>query len=296
MAIRNVATRVLNVAFEEHGPVGGDPVVLLHGFPYDPHSYDEIAPALGERGYRVVVPFLRGYGPTRFLSDKTLRSGQQAALGQDLIDLLDALRLSPAALVGYDWGGRAACITAALWPERVRCLVTCGGYNIQDIARAAIPQAPEIEHKLWYQYYFHSPRGLAALKSNPRELCELLWRLWSPTWNFDTATYARSARSFENPDFAAVVAHSYRHRFAYVEGDAALEPIEGLLAKHPPIRVPTISLSGRDDGVTPLIDPDPAATHFLGSYERRVLDGVGHNVPQEAPGATLRALLDLLGS
>jgi len=253
-----------------------------------------MAPSLGAEGYRVIVPYLRGYGPTRFLSTTTLRSGQQAALARDLLDLLNTLSIPRAALVGYDWGGRAACIVAALWPERVRCLVSGDGYNIQDIAAFAAPQPPETELRLWYQYYLHTPRGRAGLAANRRELGDLLWRLWSPSWRFDDSTYAQTALSFDNPDFVDVVVHSYRHRYGYAVGDPMLETIEIALTKKPKIRVPTISLCGAHDGVSPPPLKDTDADCFTGSYERRVLPGVGHNIPQEAPAETLSALRELL--
>ncbi|OYQ23703.1 alpha/beta hydrolase [Pseudomonas mandelii] len=292
--IQYTKTSVLMVAYEEHGPATGDPIILLHGFPYSPRGYDEIAPALAVRGYRVIVPYLRGYGPTRFNSPDTLRSGQQAALAQDLLDLMDALAISKATLCGYDWGGRAACIVAALWPERVRCLVTGDGYNLQNIPGSTQPQAPETEHRLWYQYYFHTPRGVEGLTKNRRDLCELLWKLWSPTWAKGPERYPLSAPAFDNPDFVEVVIHSYRHRFMYTPGDPALEWMEKALTKQPPISVPTISLCGADDGVGPAEEIDEDIEHFTGFYERRVLAGVGHNIPEEAPEATLKAILDLL--
>ncbi len=292
--IKTVRTPILDVAYEEHGPAQGDVVVLLHGFPYDPRCYDEVAWSLGAEGYRVIVPYLRGCGSTRFLSASTLRSGQQAALARDLLDLLDALAVPRAALVGYDWGGRAACITAALWPKRVRCLVTGDGYNVHDIAAFAIPQSPETEHRNWYQFYFHTPRGQAGLTAYRRELARLLWQLWSPSWRFDDATFAETAASFDNPDFVDVVIHSYRHRYGYAVGDPALEAIEIALARKPQISVPTISLSGGDDGVSPPPAEDTDRLKFSGPYERRVFPGIGHNIPQEAPAATLAALRDLL--
>jgi pimeloyl-ACP methyl ester carboxylesterase len=292
-AIRNVRTPHLDVAYEEHGSANGEPIVLLHGFPYDPRCFDKMALALAADNYRVIVPYLRGYGLTRFLSEHDPRSGQQAALGRDLLEFMDALAISRATLMGYDWGGRAACIVAALWPGRVRALVTGNGYNIQDIASAAAPLAPEMEHRLWYQYYFHTMRGRDGLEANRRELGKLLWRLWSPSWRFDEATYARSAASFDNPDFVNVVIHSYRHRFGYAPGDPALEEIERALARQPAIRAPTISLWGADDGVGPPSEMDKDAPRFTGRYERRILPGVGHNIPQEAPEATLAALLAL---
>jgi pimeloyl-ACP methyl ester carboxylesterase len=294
LPIRRIRAPTLDIAYEEQGPSHGDPVVLLHGFPYDPRGFDEMAPALAARGYRVVVPYLRGYGPTRFLSAQTMRSGQQAALAQDLRDLIDALAIPRAALVGYDWGGRAACIVAALWPERVRCLVTGGGYTIQDIAASTNPQSPEMEYRLWYQYYFHTARGRDGLAANRSAFCRLLWRLWSPTWRFDDATYARSAAAFDNPDFVDVVIHSYRHRFGYAPGEPTLEAIERALAGRPAISAPTIALWGADDGVGPPSETDNDAARFAGRYERRVLPGVGHNIPQEAPAATMAALLELM--
>ncbi len=292
--LRHIRTASLEVAYEEHGPRDGGPAILLHGFPYDPRCYDGMAPVLAGAGCRVIVPYLRGYGPTRFLRPETPRSGQQAALGRDLLELMDALSIPRAALVGYDWGGRAACIVAALWPDRVSALVTGEGYNIQDIAASAKPASPEQEHRFWYQYYFHTPRGRDGLDANRNGFCELLWRLWSPTWRFDQATYARTAASFDNPDFVEVVIQSYSHRFGYAAGDPALEEIERELAARPPIRAPTIALCGADDGVAPPRATDTGASHFKGRYERRVLPGIGHNIPQEAPEATAAALLELL--
>jgi pimeloyl-ACP methyl ester carboxylesterase len=295
VSILRVRTATLDLAYEAHGPAAGDAVVLLHGFPYDPRCFDEVAPPLGRAGYRVIVPYLRGYGPTRFLSAETPRSGQQAALARDLLDLLDALAIPSAALMGYDWGGRAACILAALWPERARCLVTAEGYNIQNIPRSGVPAAPWIEHRLWYQYYFHSERGRAGLAANRADLAKLLWRLWSPSWAFADETFGRTAPSFDNPDFVDVVIQSYRHRYGYAEGDPALEPIEQALVAQPVIAVPTISLCGADDGVSTPPDMRDDAAKFGGRFEQRVLPGIGHNIPQEAPAETLRALRDVMG-
>ncbi|OLF53012.1 alpha/beta fold hydrolase [Pseudomonas chlororaphis] len=294
LSVQYIQTPRLHIAYEHHGPAEGEPVILLHGFPYDPRSYDEIAPDLAARGYRVIVPYLRGYGPTRFAGPGILRSGQQAALAQDLLDLMDALKIPRAALAGFDWGGRAACIVAALWPERVRCLVSADGYNIQDIAGASEPRAPDTEHRLWYQYYFNTQRGVDGLTANRRELCALLWQLWSPSWARGDALYGLTAPSFDNPDFVEVVIHSYRHRFRYAPGDPSLEHIEQALVRPPPIRVPSISLCGADDGVGPASVEDEDLGRFSGPYQRRVLAGVGHNVPQEAPEATVQALLELL--
>lgn len=290
----HIRTSMLDVAYEAHGPVDGEPVILLHGFPYDPRGYDDIAPALAERGCRVLVPYLRGYGPTRFINAQVMRSGQQAALAKDLLDFMDALNIPQATLAGYDWGGRAACIVAALWPERVRGLVSGDGYNIQDIAKSLEPRPPETEHRLWYQFYFHTQRGVDGLTANRRAFCQLLWSLWSPSWAAGPSLYGQSAPSFDNPDFVDVVIHSYRHRFMYAPGDPALASIEQALALQPTITVPTISLCGADDGVGPPPLEDDDAQHFSGFYRRQVLPGVGHNIPQEAPQATLAALLELL--
>jgi pimeloyl-ACP methyl ester carboxylesterase len=292
--LKRVRTSTLEIAYEDSGPEAGVPVLLMHGFPYDPRCYDEVVPVLVAAGYRTIVPYLRGYGDTRFLSPATPRSGQQAALGQDLIDLMDALNLPSAALVGFDWGGRAACIVAALWPQRVRCLVSANGYNIQDIAGSGHPAPPAQEHRLWYQYYFHTERGLAGLAANRREFCKLLWQLWSPNWKFDDATYERTAPSFDNPDFVDVVIHSYRHRYGYAPGDPALEGIEQRLAGRPPITVPTIVLQGEGDGVGAATRADTQARFFTGPYQRRLIPVIGHDVPQEAPMETTAAVLELL--
>jgi pimeloyl-ACP methyl ester carboxylesterase len=289
-------TSTLEIAYEASGPRDGIPVVLLHGFPYDPRAYDGVVPALVAAGCWTVVPYLRGYGPTRFLSPDTPRSGQQAALGHDLLELLDALQLSRVGLVGYDWGGRAACIVAALWPERVRWLVSAGGYNIQDIAASVNPAAPEQEHRLWYQYYFHTERGRAGLAANRRPLCKLLWQLWSPNWRFDSATYERTAASFDNPDFVDVVIHSYRHRYGYAPGDPNMEGIEQRLASRPAIPVPTIVLHGDGDGVGPAASSEPHARFFTGPYQRRVIPLIGHNVPREGPETTVEAILELIAA
>jgi pimeloyl-ACP methyl ester carboxylesterase len=294
MKSKRVRTDVLEMAYEEHGPDDGAPVVLLHGFPYDARAFDEVAPALAADGCRVLVPYLRGYGPTRVLSAATPRSGEQAALGHDLLQFMAALGIARAALAGYDWGGRAACVAAALRPERVRCLVSCTGYNIQNIATSGEPAAAEVEHRYWYQYYFHTERGRAGLTKNRRDVCRFLWKLWSPEWQFDEATFEKSASSFDNPDFVEVVIQSYRHRFGYAPGDPALTGIEAELAKQPKIAVPTINLHGGNDGISVVPERDGQAKFFSGSYERRVLPGIGHNVPQEAPAATVAALRDLM--
>jgi len=288
--LKEIDAGALRVAYAETGPANGWPAVLLHGFPYDIHAYDEVAPILAARGARVIVPYLRGYGPTRFLAPETPRSGEQAALGADLLSLLDALGLGRAYLAGYDWGGRAACIVAALWPERVAGLVSFNSYNIQNIRRSAEPAAPEAEARLWYQYYFHSERGRAGLARNRRELCRLLWQLWSPTWRFDTATFERTAIAFDNPDFVEIVIHSYRHRFQLVAGDPAYDEVERRLAAQPQITVPTLTLDGATDGVS-AGGSTHHAPHFRGRHEHRLAPNVGHNMPQEAPAAFADAIL-----
>ena len=278
---KEIDAGVLTVAYEETGDAGGWPVILLHGFPYDIRAYDAVAPRLAAAGARVIAPWLRGYGPTRFRSADTPRSGEQAALGHDLLMLMDALGIGSAVLGGYDWGGRAACIVAALWPGRVRGLVSVNGYNIQDIARSGQPASPEIEHRYWYQYYFHGERGRLGLERNRHELCRLLWRLWSPEWRFDDATYDRSAASFDNPDFVDVVIQSYRHRYTLAAGDPAVAEVERRLAAQPPITVPAIMLDGDADGVMPPEGTAGHARHFTGRHEHRIIaPGIGHNLPQ----------------
>lgn len=288
--LRNAKVGALVLAWEETGPRDGPLVVLLHGFPYDVRAYDGVVPPLAEAGKRVVVPYLRGYGPTSFAAEHIPRSGQQAALGADLRDLLTHLDAGPAVLAGYDWGGRAACVVAALWPGLVRGLVSVGGYNIQNIAGSSRPADPEQEHRLWYQYYLHGERGAAGLAANRRAFCRLLWRLWSPTWDFDDATYEATVASFDNPDFVAVVVQSYRHRFGLAPGDPALEGIERSLAARPAIGVPTIVLHGADDGVDPVDASAAHAKRFGAGYERRVIAGAGHNLPQEQPAAVVEAV------
>ncbi len=292
--VKRVKAGVLEVAYEEAGD-GNDLVVfLLHGFPYDVHAYDEVAPLLVSAGCRVITPYLRGYGPTRFLSPETLRSGQQAVLAHDLLALMDALQIPNAILAGYDWGGRAGCIVAALWPERARGLVTVNGYNVHDVPGSRDPSRPENEYRHWYQYYFHGERGRRGLEQNRYELCKLLWKLWSPNWKFDEETYRRTAASFDNPDFVDVVIHSYRVRYALVSGDPAAEETEQRLATQPEIGVPTVAIDGDADGVMPLGGCEDHAEYFTGPYERIVLPRIGHNPPQEAPKAFADAVLSLV--
>jgi pimeloyl-ACP methyl ester carboxylesterase len=292
--LKHIRTPTLEIAYEESGPADGTPVILLHGFPYDPRCFDEVVPRLVAAGCRALVPYLRGYGSTRFLSAETPRSGQQAALGNDLKEFMDALGLKNAALAGYDWGGRAACIVAALWSERVRCLVSQNGYNIQDLSAAAEPLPPEQEYRYWYQYYFNTERGRAGLAKNRRALTRLLWRLWSPNWNFDEATFERTAKSFDNPDFVEVAVHSYRIRWGYAAPDPALEEIERQLRARPKIATPTIALCGEADGVTPPGLSEAHARFFTGPYQRRVIPRAGHNLPQEEPRIFAEAVLELV--
>jgi pimeloyl-ACP methyl ester carboxylesterase len=293
-SLKKINAGMLEIAYIESGPQDGPPVFLMHGFPYDVHAYAEVAPILAAAGCRVIVPYLRGFGPTRFLNAETPRSGEQAALGADLLALMDALAVPQAVLAGYDWGGRAACVVAALWPERCVGLVSFNSYNIQNIARAMVPDAPESEHMLWYQYYFHSERGRAGLEKDRRAVTRLLWKLWSPTWNFSDETFERSAAAFDNPDFVDVVIQSYRHRFALAAGDPAYLDIEARLAKQPPISVPSITFDGADDGVRAPSQAGASVQNFTGSRSHRVVPGVGHNMPQEVSAVFAAAVLELV--
>ena len=289
-----IHTPTLAIAYEAHGPETGPPVFLMHGFPDDPRAYDDCVEPLANAGYRVIVPYLRGYGPTRFLSPETPRSGQQAALGADLRDLMEALGIERAILGGYDWGGRACCIVAALWPERVSGLVTCGGYNVQNIPNAHTPARPEAEVRQWYQWYFNTQRGIAGLTQNRVEIARLLWTLWCPNYKFSDEEFAATAKSFDNPDYVDVVIQSYRHRQKNAPGDPALESIEEALAGQPPITVPTISLQGNSSGIGgPDLTEDRHAPLFTGPYERRVLPEIGHFIPREAPAAFVQAIKDV---
>ena len=288
-----IRTPVLDVAYEASGPPDGLPVLLLHGFPYDVRSFDGVVARVNAAGFRTIVPWLRGYGSTQFLSGDTPRSGEQAALGQDLLELMDALRIQKAVLAGYDWGGRAACVVSALWPQRAVGLVSCTGYNIQDIANSHRPADPAQEARLWYQYYFHIERGRNGLTEKRREISRLLWKMWSPTWAFDDATFDRTVGSFDNADFVDVVIHSYRHRTGSVAGDPGYAAVEARLAAQPDIDVPCINLHGAADGVIPAQASEGHGKHFTAPYQRRVLENVGHNVPQEAPQAFAAAILQL---
>ena len=292
--MKRIAAGALDVAYLETGPADGAPVILLHGFPYDAHAYDEAAILLAAAGKRCIVPFLRGYGPTRFLSEMTMRSGQQAALGADLKALMDALDLPSAMLAGYDWGGRAACIVSALWPERVRGLLSCGTpYNMHNVRDAHRPEALDRESRHWYWFYLNSERGRSALVEDRRGLSRFLWRQWSPGWNYSEAMFERTAASFDNPDFAAVVIHSYRYRIGEVSGAPDLEGLEQRLAAQPAITVPASVLLGGNDGVDPPQSHESYAVHFPQGVRHQVLPGIGHNLPQEAPREFADAVLAL---
>ena len=290
--VKTINTSVLAISYLEYGPASGWPCLMGHGFPYDAHAYDEAAPILAQAGARVIVPYLRGYSPTRFLKAETPRSGEQAALGVDLLDLMDALKIERAVLGGYDWGGRAACIVSALLPNRVVALVSGNSYNIQSIAHAMEPAAPAEEAALWYQYYFHNERGRRGLERNRRDIVRFLWRMWSPNWAFDDGTFDQTASAFDNPDFVAVVIHSYRHRYGLAPGagDPRYDEIEMGLAAQPRIAVPAITIDGDADGVNP--GTVHHAKKFTGPHEHRIFKGSGHNLPQERPEEWARAVID----
>jgi pimeloyl-ACP methyl ester carboxylesterase len=294
---RTIQTSVLDIAYEESGAPQGFPIVLLHGFPDDIRAYDEVAQPLVRAGCRVLVPYLRGYGPTRFRDAAAPRMAEQAAIGQDLVDFADALGLSQFAVAGYDWGGRAAAIAAALYPERVRAAVLIGGYSIQNTIAASPPGPPEQERALWYQWYFNTERGRAGLEANRRGICRLLWQTWSPTWHFTDETFNRTAPSFDNPDFVDVVIHSYRHRIGNAPGEARFLAAEQQLAQRPKIEAPVITLYGADDTLgrgTP--EASPAERAVLPKLmAHRVIPGAGHFLPREKPEAVSAALLAVLG-
>lgn len=292
--LRHVDAGVLNVGYYEAGPADGPAVLLLHGFPYDVHSFVDAAPMLAARGCRVIVPYVRGYGPTRFLDEATPRSGEQAAVGADLIALMDALSIPRAVFAGFDWGGRAACIGAALWPERCIGLVSVNGYLIQDIANALVPASPMHELAFWYQWYFQTERGRAGLAANRREITRLLWRQWSPNWRFDEATLERTSLAHDNPDYVDVVIHSYRHRYGLAQGDPHYADIQRRLAALPAIKVPSATLDGNADGVIVATDGRAQASRFTGSRTHRVIANAGHNLPQEEPEAFADAVMELI--
>ncbi|WP_445452445.1 alpha/beta fold hydrolase [Flavobacterium sp. 25HG05S-40] len=284
----------LCIAYEESGNTDGTPIILMHGFPYDIRAYDEVLNYLLAKNCRIIVPYLRGYGPTKFLSDNTIRSGQQAALAYDLIALMNALSIQKAIVGGYDWGGRACCIVSALFPERIIGLVSMAGYNIQNIPKYTEPDYPEIEMLNWYQFYFHSERGRLGLTKYRKELCRLLWYNWSPTWKFDDETFHASALSFDNPDFVNIVIHSYRHRYGLAIGDPKFDAIEKTLELQPTIKVPSVILDAEADGVEPISGTGKDEAFFVNGYQRRIIKGVGHNLPQEAPMYFAEAILTFL--
>jgi len=297
-AIKTVRTGILEIAYHESGDPAGFPVILLHGFPDDAHAYDGVGPLLAKAGYRALAVYLRGYGPTRFLDPAAPRTAEQAAIGQDVIDLADALQLRRFAVAGFDWGGRAACIASALHPDRVRAAVLIGGYAIQNTIAAGRPAPPEAARRLWYQWYFNTEAGRAGLQQNRRALCELLWREWSPTWHFSDEMYSRTASSFDNPDFVDCVIHSYRHRNLNAPGEPRFAEMEQQLAKRPPIDVPTIVLHGGDDAFGRQAAEISAADRavFPKIIDKRIVEGAGHFVPHEKPEAVATALLDALAA
>ena len=294
-ALKQIDAGVLNVAYAEAGPADGPPVMLLHGWPYDIHTYSGVAPLLASKGYRVIVPYLRGYGATRFLSDEAVRNGQQSALAVDVIALMDALKIEKAVVGGCDWGARTACIVAALWPERCRGLVSVSGYLIGSREANRNPLPPKAELEWWYQFYFATERGRAGYEKYRRDFNRLIWQLASPTWDFDDATFERSAASFDNPDHVRIVIHNYRWRIGLAEGEAKYDELERRLAAAPVIAVPTVTMEGDNNGA-----PHPAASSYAGKFSGRyahrvVTGGVGHNLPQEAPEAFARAVIEADG-
>jgi pimeloyl-ACP methyl ester carboxylesterase len=294
-SLKQIVAGVLNVGYAEAGPGDGPTVILLHGWPYDIHSFVEVAPLLATAGYRVIVPHLRGHGTTRFLSSGALRNGQQSVVALDIIALMDALKIEKAILAGYDWGARTANIIAALWPERCKAMVSVNGYLINSRERNKQPSPPKVEHGWWYQYYFATERGRAGYDTYRREFARLIWKANSPTWDFGDATFARTAASFDNPDHVSIVIHNYRWRLSLAEGDARYDGLEGRLAEGPVIAVPTITLDGDSDGVAPASDGTSYAGKFSGKRTHRVVKGVGHNLPQEAPEAFARAVVEVDG-
>jgi pimeloyl-ACP methyl ester carboxylesterase len=295
---KSIETPVLNIAYEESGKPGGFPVILLHGFPDDVRAWDDVSPPLVKSGLRVLVPWLRGYGPTRFRDAAAPRMAEQAAIGQDLIDFADALKLPRFAVAGYDWGGRAAGVAAALHPNRVRAAVLIGGYTIQNVFAAPQPGLPDSEKRFWYQWYFNTERGRAGLKANRRSLCKLLWQDWSPTWHFTDETYERTAKSFDNPDFVDVVIHSYRHRLGNAAGEPRFVAMEQQLGRRPKIEASTIVLYGAEDSLNRAPAELPAAERSLYTslVARRIVAGSGHFMPREKPEAVSQAMLEVLAS
>ena len=292
-SLKQIDAGLLNVGYAEAGPANGAAVVLLHGWPYDIHSFAEVAPLLAAKGYRVIVPYLRGYGTTRFLSSETVRNGQPSVVAVDIVALMDALKIEKATIAGFDWGARTANIIAALWPERCRAMVSVSGYLIGSPASGKLPLPPQAELQWWYQFYFATDRGLAGYEKYRHDFSKLIWKLASPKWNFDDATFDRTATSFDNPDHVAIVIHNYRWRLGLAEGEPKYDNLEKRLAELPVITVPTITLEGDANGA-PHPDPGSYATKFSGKYANRIITGgIGHNLPQEAPEAFAQAIVDV---
>jgi pimeloyl-ACP methyl ester carboxylesterase len=294
-SLKQIDAGVLNVGYAEAGPADGPAVILLHGWPYDIHSFVDVAPLLASAGYRVIVPHLRGHGTTRFLSNATFRNAQQSVVALDIIALMDALKIKNAILAGYDWGARTANIIAALWPERCKAMVSVNGYLINNLERNKLPLPPKAEHGWWYQYYFATARGQAGYDANRREFANLIWKANSPKWDFDDATFDRAAASFDNPDYVSIVIHNYRWRLSLAQGEPQYDELEKRLAEGPAIAVPTITLDGDSDGVAPATDGTSYARKFTGKRTHRIIKGVGHNLPQEAPQAFAEAVVEVAG-
>ncbi|MFF0160418.1 alpha/beta fold hydrolase [Streptomyces sp. NPDC005263] len=292
--LKHVKAGVLDIGYAEAGPTHGPVVLLLHGWPYDIHSFVDVAPLLADQGYRVIVPYLRGHGSTRFLSGHTPRTAEQSAIALDIIALMDALKIHKAVLAGFDWGSRTADVIAALWPERVKSLVSTSGYLITNIKAQLGPALPAVEHNWWYQWYFATERGKQAMEGEKERiaLCRYVWTLVSPNWDFDEATFARTAEAFKNPDYAAIVLYNYRWRIGLIEGEHRYDRYEKLLAAQPPIGVPTITLDAALDPFTPAGDGSTYREHFTGPYEHRTIADIGHNLPQEAPSVFAQAVVD----
>jgi pimeloyl-ACP methyl ester carboxylesterase len=291
--LKQIDAGVLNIAYAEAGPADGSPVILLHGWPYDIYAFVDVAPLLASAGYRAIIPYLRGYGATRFLSSDTIRNGQPSAIATDAIALMDALKIEKAVLAGFDWGARTVNIVSALWPERTKATVSVSGYLIGSQEAGKMPLPPKAELEWWYQYYFATERGRAGYEKYRREFSKLIWQLGSPKWQFDAATFDRSAAAFDNPDHVAIVIHNYRWRLSLAEGEAKYAGLEKRLAEFPVITVPTITLEGDANGA-PHPNPSTYAKKFSGKYEHRLITGgIGHNVPQEAPQAFAQAILDI---
>jgi pimeloyl-ACP methyl ester carboxylesterase len=291
--LKQINAGLLNIGYAETGPANGTAVILLHGWPYDIHSYTDTAALLAAKGYRVIVPHLRGHGTTTFLSADTFRNGQQAVVALDIIALMDALKIKQAVIGGFDWGARTANIIAALWPERCKAMVSVGGYIINNLERNKMPLPPKAEWGWWYQYYFATERGVAGYKANTNDFNRLIWKNVSPKWNFDDETFERTAASFHNPDYVSIVIHNYRWRLSLAEGEAQYDDLEKRLAAGPVISVPSITLDGDSDGVAPATDGKAYAGKFTGKYAHRIIKGAGHNLPQEAPQAFADAIIEL---